>query len=143
MLLNEYLSDYHFSEKHKINIDATSSQILQAIIDLSPGEISFLFSFLFFLRSIPPKLLGRRYIGFDSDNPLLKQLEDKGFKILEINDHEIVLGVIGQFGKMRNGEIHKINDFKNFNEKESGKVATNFYLTGNEDKVTLSTRVVP
>lgn len=128
MLINEYLPDYHFSEKHTIDIKASKKQILKAIVDLSPNEISFLFQFLFFIRSIPPKLFGKRYIGFRSNSPLLKQLEEKGFKILEMNDPEILLGVIGQFGKLKSGEIYHLDDFKNFNAGESGEVATNFYL---------------
>ncbi len=139
MLLNKYLQYYHFSEKHEIKISASKENIVQAIIDLHPNEISFLFSTLFFIRSIPPKILGKNYIGFSPDTPLLKQLEEKGFKILEINDHEIVLGVIGQFGKLKKGEIYYIDDFINFNERESVKVATNFFLVEREDIVLLST----
>ena len=139
MLIDEYLPDYNFSEKHTIDISASNDQILKAIIDLSPKEISFLFRLLFFIRSIPPKILGRNYIGFDPNNPLLKQLEGKGFKILETNEHEIVFGVIGQFGKLKNGEIYKIDDFKKFNENESGKVVTNFFLMGKGNKVSLTT----
>ena len=139
MLIDDYLSDYNFSEKHTIEINASNDQILKAIIDLSPNEISFIFRLLFFIRSFPPKMLGRNYIGFDPNVPLLKQLEEKGFKILETNEQEIVFGVIGQFGKFKNGEIYKIDDFKNFNRNESGKVATNFYLTENEKTVSLST----
>ena len=71
--------------------------------------------------------------------PYLKQLEEKGFKILEKNDQEIVFGVIGQFGKLKKSEIYQIDDFKSFNEKEAGKVATNYYLVESEDKVSLST----
>lgn len=94
MLLDKYLPYYHFSEKHEIKINASNEKILKAIIDLQPSEISFLFRFLFFIRSIPPKILGKKYIGFCPGTPLLKQLNEKGFKILEKNDREIVPGVI-------------------------------------------------
>lgn len=139
MLINKYLPDYHFSEKHTIQINAFRNQILKAIIELPPNEISFLFRFLFFIRSIPPKILGRRYIGFNPHDPLIKQLEEKGFKILERNDQEIVLGVIGQFGKLIKGKIYQIDDFINYNEIGSGKVALNFYLAGNDNEISLST----
>lgn len=139
ILLNKYLQYYHFSEKHEIEIKANKENILKAIIDLQPNEISNLFKVLFFIRSIPPKILGKNYIGFCPDTPLLKQLEEKGFKILETNDHEIVFGVIGQFGKLKKGEIYNIDDFINFNEMESVKVATNFFLVEREDTVLLST----
>jgi len=82
MLLNKYLQYYHFSEKHEIKISASKENIVQAIIDLHPNEISFLFSTLFFIRSIPPKILGKNYIGFSPDTPLLKQLEEKDLKYL-------------------------------------------------------------
>jgi len=127
MLIDEYLPEYHFSEKHTIEVIASTDQILKSIIDLPPNEISFLFGLLFFIRSIPPKMFGKRYIAFRSNSPLLKQLEENGFKILKKNDHELVFGVIGQFGKLKKGEINQIEDFKNFNQKESGKVATNFF----------------
>jgi len=139
MLINEYLSDYHFSEKHIIKVNASKDVIFKAIIDLPPNEISFLFKLLFFIRSIPPKILGRPYIGFCPNNPLLRQLEEKGFKVLETNEQEIVLGVIGRFGQLKRREIYRIDDFKKFNEKGSGKVVTNFYLAKNEDEVLLST----
>ena len=79
MLIDEYLPDYHFSEKHTIDIVASKNQILKAIIDLSPNEISFIFQFLFFIRSIPPKILGRRYIGFSPNNPLFKTIRRERF----------------------------------------------------------------
>ena len=89
MLIDEYLPDYNFSERHTIDINASKDQVFKAIIDLSPNEISIIFRLLFFIRSIPPKLLGRNYIVFDMNIPLLKQLEEKGFKILETDAYDL------------------------------------------------------
>jgi len=142
MLLDEYLPDYHFSEKHTIDIKAMDSQVFQAILDVSPGEISFLFKCLFYIRFIPAKIFGEPNIGFDPDSPLLRQMEENGFTILGTNDRELVFGFVGQFWKIKGEPAYKINDlndFINFNEKDSGKAAANFYMTESEDKVTLST----
>ncbi len=99
MLLNEYLPDYHFSEKHTILIAATNSQVLQAIMELPPGEISIIFNILFYIRSIPSKLMGKEFMNFDSDKPLIEQMEKNGFKILEKTDREVIIGTIGQHRK--------------------------------------------
>ncbi len=139
MLINEYIPEFHFSEKHTIKVNATKDQILKTIIDLAPNEISFLFNLLFFIRSLPPRILGRDYIGFRPDTPLLSQLEKKGFKILETTDQEIVFGIIGQFGRIKRKRINSEVDFKNFNESESGKVVTNFFLAERKDNVLVST----
>lgn len=79
MVILELLSNFHFSERDKIGINSSSSLILQALNDLPHGKFHY-WSALYFFRSIPPELLGRTYIGFDSDSSQLKQLEENGFK---------------------------------------------------------------
>lgn len=139
MLINEYIPYYQFSERHKINIRSSRDKILTAIIELPPNEISFVFRLLFYIRSIPPKILGRPYIGWCSNIPLIKQLVEKGFTLLEKTSREIVLGVVLRPGKFIGGETNPVNDFMNLHEKALGIVATNFFLKEKEGNVLLST----
>ena len=101
MLIDKYLPEYHFSEKHTTEVNATNELILKTIIDLQPKDISVLFRLLFFIRSIPPRILGKSYLGFRSDRPLMKQMEEKGFEVLETSNDEIVIGIINQNGKVK------------------------------------------
>jgi hypothetical protein len=139
MLIDKYLPEYHFFEKHTIEINATNEHILNAIIDLCPKEISFLFRLLFFIRSIPPKILRKNHFSFCLNSPLIMQLEEKGFKILETNNEEIVIGIINQNRKIKKEELSQKDDFINFRGKESAKIATNFFLVESKGKVIVST----
>jgi hypothetical protein len=139
MLNNKYLPYYQFSERHTIKIDAPKNRILAAIIELPPNEISFIFKLLFIIRSIPPKLLGRPYIGFRSNVPLIEQLEENGFALLDKNSQEIVLGVVLGSGKSKERVTTPVKDFMNPGKKGYGKVATNFFIKEEEGNVLLST----
>ena len=67
------------------------------------------------------------------------QLEEKGFKILETNNEEIVIGIINQNRKIKKEELSQKDDFINFRGKESAKIATNFFLVESKGKVMVST----
>ena len=139
MLIDKYLPEYHFSEKHTTEVNATNELILKTIIDLQPKDISVLFRLLFFIRSIPPRILGKSYLGFRSDRPLMKQMEEKGFEVLETSNDEIVIGIINQNGKVKKVDISQKDSFIKFDGAETVKIATNFFLEENKDNVLVST----
>src|SRR5688500_9400651 len=103
MLIDEFLPDYDFEERHGISIHADPADIYRAANEIDFGE-SFIISWLFRLR----RLSGR--------NVTLRSLKRSRFEILgESLDREMVLGIIGRFWTI-GGDLRKIDaeSFKNF-----------------------------
>lgn len=139
MLIDQYLPTYHFSEKHSITIRASKQSVFTAIQELTPAEISPIFKLLFFIRSIPPRLMKREYLGFDSKKPLLKQMQSKGFRIMEGSNSELLIGFLLMYNNARNPIFDEQFNFKEFNQAGTGKVTANFFIEEGEKQIELST----
>lgn len=132
MLIDQYLRQSHFEEKHTITIDSTPAEVYLAIkkLDFSQSKI---IRFLFWLRGIPKvalKLEGFLDIGF--------------IKLSENVGEEMVLAEVGRPWKA-NGDLRELNadQFCSFDESGFVKIVWNFHVAQlNEGtRVTTITRV--
>jgi hypothetical protein len=147
MLLDSIMPLYHFNEVQSIIVRSNSrSNILNAVRNITPKEIPFLFE-LFLLRRLPPFIiLGKRYkFSINRKKPLLEQFLSSGFIMLaEEESHELVVGGIGQFWKLWGGSfpiIANTEEFLSFNSPHYTKAAINFYVDQNQgdDYIKVST----
>jgi hypothetical protein len=147
MLLDSIIPLYHFNEVQSIKVrNNPRSNILNAVRDTTPKEIPFLFE-LFWLRGLSSFIiLGRKYkFTINRKRPLLEQLLASGFiPLAEEENHELVIGGIGQFWKLWSGcfpIISNTQEFLSFNSPNYAKAAINFYLHQNhgDDYVKVST----
>ena len=88
MLLDKYLGEYQFSERHAIEINAPAFQIIAAAAAYDPRQDPF-FRRMIALRELPSRLLQRQTAAppFGLQN----------FSQLERNEQELVYGLIGRF----------------------------------------------
>jgi hypothetical protein len=147
MLLDSIMPLYHFNEVQSIIVRSNSrSNILNAVRDITPKEIPFMFE-LFLLRGLPSFIiLGKRYkFSINRKKPLLDQFLASGFIVLaEEESHELVVGGIGQFWKLWGGSfpiIANSEEFLSFNSPHYAKAAINFYVHQNQgdDYIKVST----
>lgn len=117
MLQDKYLSEYHFDEKHSIDINASVSHVFPCIenLDFSHSKI---IRILFALRGLPPGMMNTG------------GLERHRFYVLERKqDDEIVIGLIGQFWKASgNLQVFEPDEFKPFAKPGFAKATWNFRL---------------
>ena len=102
MLIDTYLPEYEHHERHSVAIAAAPERIIQAIQEVTPGEIR-LWRTLFGLRALPARLLGRRGSAADL-RPLLEQMRRRGF--VQLGDTpgvELVFGGLGQPWRVTGG----------------------------------------
>jgi hypothetical protein len=88
MLLDKYLGEYQFSERHAIEINAPAFQIIAAAAAYNPRQDPF-FRRMIALRELPSRLLQRQTAA-----PSFGQ---QNFSQLERNEQELVYGLIGRF----------------------------------------------
>jgi hypothetical protein len=133
MLLDNFMPLYQFNEVQSIIFRSNSTNILNAVRDVTPKEIPFLFE-LFWLRGLPSFIiLGKRYkFSINRKRPLFEQFLASGFILLaEEEMRELVVGGIGQFWKLWGGSFPIIADteeFLSFNTPNYAKAAINFYV---------------
>jgi hypothetical protein len=132
-MLDKYLPRYHFSETHKILINAKPERIWRAAeeMDMSGSKV---IRFLFWLRGMP------------KDSLKTKGLDWKIFTELERHKNdEFIVGLIGQFWKP-NGNLQRFKpeEFTSFSNAGFAKGVMNFQLRSeNKDQtwVVTTTRV--
>ena len=134
MLIDKYLPKWDVSEYHQISIDLPPQQAYQAVKALDLGR-SRLIRVLFTLRGLPHE-----------DPMTLEALTSIGFVVLEeVPPAEIVLGLVGQFWRMRRG-VHRVEatEFLSFADPGFVKAAWNFRVqrVANGSIVSTETRVV-
>jgi hypothetical protein len=132
MLIDEFLSDYDFVEKHGISIHADAAKIYRAANEVDFRE-SFLIRALFFLR------------GLSTEKVTLESLKGSRFEILaEAPGRELLLGLVGRFWTVK-GDLKKIDaeSFQKFNTRGYAKAVWNFALQpeGSDVRLTTETRV--
>lgn len=150
MLLDEILPEYDFTEVHTIGVKADLETVFSAIMETTPAEISSIMRFLFFLRSLPEKAVGRKDMTMNSREPMLSSMLNDGFtKLAEENSREVVFGLIvpGKIGrvwcKSSNLEVPVSNtrEFFDFNHPGYLHVVANLLVedTGKPGLVTIRT----
>ena len=118
MLLEKFLPEYNFSERHSVFISAPASIVSAQIIELNVSD-SWIIRALLTLRGIPRKT-----------STSIEGWKKMGFVILEYQtDQEIILGLIGQFWKA-SGKIQPFvaEEFISFNNPEFVKAVWNFKI---------------
>ena len=134
MLLDKFLSEYDFTERHQIVVRADRGAVLRAVRELRPGDVP-ISGLLMAIRTLG----ARRRVP---DRPILTGLQANGVALLgEIPDEEMVLGTIGQFWRFR--PVHRdATNFVAFDEPGFAKAAINFRVTDRGDGTTLIMKVV-
>jgi len=132
MLIDEFLSEYDFVEKHDISIRADAETIYRAANDVDFCD-SFIIRWLFRLR------------GLSGSGVTLRSLQKSRFEMLgEIPNRELLLGLAGRFWTP-GGDLKKIDaeSFKSFNLPGYAKAVWNFSLASEAggNRLTTETRV--
>ncbi len=144
-LLDDIIPNYQTREHHTITIHAPPARVFRALHELTSREI-WLTRPLFFLRSLPARLRGKRGFARFDDAPLLAQIARENFVLLGEADREIVLGTIGKFWQSDGGmhRFHNAEEFVAFNAPGFAKAAINFQISesGGATRLTTETRVV-
>jgi len=148
MELDRFLPTYHFNEVHSIEVQASASDIFRSIKEMTPSELSPVFRLLFWIRSLPARLVGKSDPGFAPSQPLLKQLEGDFIFLADIPNREIVFGMIGQPWKLTGDQAVRLiepQEFVEFGQPDYAKVAANFCVSeGRRDgrfKVSTESRI--
>ena len=136
MLIDLFLPDYDFSEKHETIVRAGAEKAYAAI-----GSVNFTESWLIW------GLLGLRGLGRSPSKTLtVRDLTADGFAVLgEKPDEELLLGLAGKFWTL-GGCLQNINaeNFRQFQTKGYAKTVWNFTVmetAENEVRVGTETRV--
>ncbi|MGD9117073.1 MAG: hypothetical protein PVJ61_07920 [Dehalococcoidia bacterium] len=96
---------YDFTEVHTITIKATPEAAYRAVEETTWAEVSPIVRWLFFLRELPEKLVGRKGQTTKTGIPIMEQLEQNGFTMIEKQPpREDVFGLIvpGKIGRVWN-----------------------------------------
>jgi hypothetical protein len=118
VLQEKYLPDFHFSEKHGIEIKASPEKVASLIMELDASD-SWIVRMLLKLRGIPRKTT-RGMEGW----------KKMGFVMLEHQPNkEAILGLMGQFWKPT-GNIQKFaaEDFASLHDERYVKATWNFEI---------------
>lgn len=136
MLIDDFLPDYDFSEKHEITVRASAEKTYAAVNSTNFDESWIVWG-----------LLNLRGLGRSSaKNLTLRDMTKNGFAVLgEKPNEEILLGLAGKFWTL-GGCMQNINaeNFRQFQTKGYAKAAWNFTLTetANEEiRLATETRV--
>ena len=132
MLIDEFLSEYDFVEKHGISIHAGAADIYRAASETDFAD-SLIIRWLFWLR------------GMATEKVTLASLKESRFEILgETPNGEILLGLVGRFWTPL-GDLIKIDaeSFKKFDTAGYAKAVWNFALRpdGEATRLTTETRI--
>jgi hypothetical protein len=128
-LLDDWLPRYEFGEAHSVIVLAARDQVFMALREVTPLEIPML-RLLFAVRSLPHLLSRSGRTALRRTEPLLDQMLAEGFLMLDESDDEVVLGVVGQFWKMRGRPVplRDASEFKSYSQDDCAKAAVNFRL---------------
>lgn len=117
MPLNDFMPEFHFSERHRARTNARPRDIFRSIatMDLSGSPVV---RFLYFLRRMPRASM------------TLEGMGRVGFKVMETTENkEMVIGLVGRFWKPKPEMIDvSPGQFAKFNKKGYAKVAFNYFI---------------
>jgi hypothetical protein len=124
-MLDDFLPSYDLNEVHSISTSAAPAAVMEAIRDLTPGEVPVLVA-LMAIRSVPALLQRRR---LPVRGPLLDGFRRSGFAQLHEAPDELVLGGVGRFWQPSGG-LRRIEaaEFAGFAEPGWAKAAFNFQI---------------
>ncbi|HEX8247482.1 MAG TPA: hypothetical protein VF599_04800 [Pyrinomonadaceae bacterium] len=126
MLIDEFLPEYDFDEKHETTIRASAEKVYAALDSFDFND-SAVIRRLFWLRG----LAGKDECGESSKTSNLRDMTKLNFIILgEKPCEEIVLGIAGKFWAL-SGDLQKLKpeEFRAFAKEGYAKGAWNFFLS--------------
>ena len=128
MLLNDFMPEFHFSERHQAKTLASPRDIFRSITTMDLSESSMV-KFLYYLRRMPRTSM------------TLAGMNKIGFKIIgTTEDKELVIGLIGRFWKPIPEMVDiPTEQFTKFNKKGYAKVAFNYFIEETAQGNVLST----
>lgn len=140
--LDEYLSQYHFSEKHSIIINASLEQVFRTAHDFDIGKSSIIRVLIKMRRRYGSLFSNKAQPHFEMGK-LSELTATAGFiPLMENVNREIVFGFTGKFWQPAGVFVRDFTpaEFLDFNPPGYCKGIWNFYITGNPDgTTTLST----
>jgi hypothetical protein len=118
MLLQKYLPEYTYAEKHSVSINASAEKVF-ALADQLDFSGSLAIRFLFRLRGLPSRMLRKEGLN-----------RNRFVELGKIQNQEIIIGLIGQFWKPTgNLQIFQATEFTAFSHPDFLKAVWNFTLT--------------
>ena len=129
MLIDDFLPVHDYSARYRISVAAPIDTVYKVVrrLDLTDAQ---LLRALFWVRSIPARLQGRKPLG-----PTLAVLQEFGLVVLgDAPPHELALGFVGKLWTPSGGII-KIDskDFRDFAKPGFAKAVWNFSLAPASD----------
>jgi hypothetical protein len=121
--LDEVMQRFEFGERHARWIDASPGRVWEALLALRMRELPFT-RVLMGIRTLPARLSGGLAPG--GERPLVEEFVEAGFSVLAERDRELVLGVVGQFWRLRQLPADQVSDaatFAAFDEPGFAKAA--------------------
>ncbi len=128
MLIDDFLPEFDFVERHETTVQASTADILRAVNEVDFAESWPIWS-LFLLRGLPTEKI------------TLRNMRESRFeKLAETPNRELLLGIAGKFWKP-SGEMRKIDgdSFRSFDEPGFAKAVWNFAVEENDRSAVLST----
>ena len=125
-LIDEYFGEYHFAERHEIQVDSLPAA-LRAAKEVTPGEMPAVRA-LFALRSLPALVVRGRGLPRVKSRPLVEQMIGFGFVPLAERDDEVLLGFVGQPWRVFGGSMPRVarDEWLAFREPGYVKAVMNF-----------------
>ena len=143
-LLESIMPTYEMQEVHTIHVDASPARAYAAALAVTPGEAALARQFLW-VRTLPARVMGRPATADTVwTRPLLTA---SGTGVLgRAPDREIVIGLIGQFWKVRDDErvaVESREQFMAFKRPGFAVSTLSFHIDaeGTGSRVTTITRV--
>src|SRR5262245_60588824 len=145
--IDRFMAEYHFGEVHSTRVRAPARRILEAAKAVTPGEVRFMGT-LFWIRSLPARLAGRPVGAERLSRPLLAPPAPGGSSVVLVDtDHELVIGLVGQFWCLYGCPSTSLagpDAFVGFDRPDYAKATLSFRVTEEDDGgclLTTETRV--
>ncbi|OPH51166.1 hypothetical protein BC351_35540 [Paenibacillus ferrarius] len=135
MMIDRYMPDYQFGERHEIVIHAEQEIVYRAIREVTATEIPLL-RLLFAIRTLPSLLMGKRGKVLADTLPYVEEMERYGFLLLEEEQNlEFVVGVVGKFWRPVGNlpiKLKSVVDFTKFIDSRYARSVMNFSVQHGE-----------
>lgn len=130
-LIDRFLPEFSFSERHDVAVAAGPETVLRAVRDVTPGEMPLLV-LLMALRALPARLRGRGRPASDRLRPVLDVALGAGFiRLAEDAPRQLVVGAAGRFWTLTPAECVRLEGpdaFRAFAAPDHVKAAMDFRI---------------